>query len=157
MSVYDQRQQLRQREMDEDPLLALMYGMRDVDMDKIAAHVKKYKLTARELAILERVVKDHHTEPRLFMQMFGMWLAPELNLAEGPCHAASNPSKKRCSPCAWACSKVGSCPFKSSCIIASESTSWDRRRTNLYLAVKPAPHACHVRHTQVFQKTDVSL
>lgn len=94
MSVYDQRQQLRQREMDEDPLLALMYGMRDVDMDKIAAHVKKYKLTARELAILERVVKDHHTEPRLFMQMFGMWLAPELNLAEGALPRRFEPFEK---------------------------------------------------------------
>jgi len=83
MSVYDQRQQLRQREMDEDPLLALMYGMRDVDVDKIAAHVKQYTLTARELATLERVTKDHHPEPRLFLQIFAMWLAPELQLAEG--------------------------------------------------------------------------
>jgi len=60
-----------------------MYGTTDVDMEKIAKHVKKYNLTATERATLERVCKDHRTEPRLFMQMFAMWLAPELNLAEG--------------------------------------------------------------------------
>ncbi len=83
MSVYDRRQQLRQRETDEDPLLATMYGTADVDMDKISNHVKQYNLTATERATLERVCKDHRAEPRLFMQMFAMWLAPELNLAEG--------------------------------------------------------------------------
>jgi hypothetical protein len=83
MSVYDRRQQLRQRETDEDPLLAIMYGTADVDMDKIAAHVSTYNLTDTERATLERVRKDHRAEPRLFMQMFAMWLAPQLGLAEG--------------------------------------------------------------------------
>ncbi len=83
MSVYDRRQQLRQRETDEDPLLALMYGVKDVDIDKIAEHVNTYNLTDTERATLQRVCQDQRPEPRLFMMIFALWLAPQLNLAEG--------------------------------------------------------------------------
>mgnify|MGYP001257813500 FL=1 len=83
MSVYDRRQQLRQRETDEDPLLALMYGVKDVDIDKIAEHVNTYNLTDTERATLQRVCQDQRAEPRLFMMIFALWLAPQLNLAEG--------------------------------------------------------------------------
>ena len=83
MSAYDRRQQLRQREMDEDALLKTLYGMQDVDMQTIAAHVRTYTLSDTEKAILERAENDHRSEPRLFMLMFALWLAPHLNLAEG--------------------------------------------------------------------------
>lgn len=81
MSVYDHRQQLRQRETDEDSLLSLMYGVTDVDIDKIAEHIRTFNLTASERATLDRVCQDHRSEPKLFLLIFGLWLAPHLKLA----------------------------------------------------------------------------
>lgn len=83
MSVYDRRQQLRQRETDEDPLLAMMYGVEDVNMQTIAEHVSKFNLTDTERDTLQRVCNDTRAEPRLFMLFFALWLAPELDLAKG--------------------------------------------------------------------------
>jgi hypothetical protein len=83
MSVYDKRQQIRQQQMDDDPLLKVMYGMQDVDMDAIIGHIKTYNLTETELSALTQVEQDSDAVPKLFLVLFAMWLAPELGLTEG--------------------------------------------------------------------------
>ena len=57
MSIYDKRQQLRQQQMDDDPLLKVMYGMQDVDMERILAHVRTYNLTETEQRALLRYLR----------------------------------------------------------------------------------------------------
>ena len=83
MSIYDKRQQLRQQQMDDDPLLKIMYGMQDVDVDAIAAHVRTYHLTATEEQALANVQRDTDATPKLFLLFFALWLAPQLGLKEG--------------------------------------------------------------------------
>ena len=70
MSVYDKRQQIRQQQMDDDPLLKVMYGMQDVDVAAIVAHVKTYILTVTEQQSLEKVLTDSDAVPRLFLLFF---------------------------------------------------------------------------------------
>jgi len=83
MSIYDKRQQLRQQQMDDDPLLKVMYGMQDVDIERILAHVRTYNLTETEQSALDKMQQDSDAAPKLFLLIFAMWLAPELGLTEG--------------------------------------------------------------------------
>ena len=74
MSIYDKRQQLRQQQMDDDPLLKIMYGMQDVDVDAIAAHVRTYHLTETEEQALANVQRDTDATPKLFLLFFALML-----------------------------------------------------------------------------------
>lgn len=94
MSVYDKRQQIRQQQMDDDPLLKVMYGMQDVDVAGIVAHVKTYNLTVTEQQSLEKVLTDSDAVPRLFLLFFAMWLAPELDLKAGALPRRYEPFEK---------------------------------------------------------------
>ena len=80
--------------MDEDTMLKIMYGMEDVDVNRIVNHVSKYNLTDTEKQALQKVQQDSDVTAKLFLMVFALWLAPELDLKKGALPRRFEPFEK---------------------------------------------------------------